>query len=554
LKYNKYADKSAGPKYASKGWPNQDAVAWDEVKGIQVIAVADGHGSKDCFRSEIGSQIAVDVAVELSCKYFDDPHALTPTGINNLKFTIWNTWKSRVKEHWDKHLEDNGPLNDSELRYRDVSDKYKTRFNSSDETEVERYLSVAYGTTLLVAVSTPLQLLFIQIGDGTCVLLKRNGEFSTPVPSDESNFLNVTSSMSEENAFQKIRHALLDRKNTDVETFPIAAFISTDGVDDCFPMFQNEVHLYKLYKNILESVINNGFEATATELSSETLAGLTKSVSQDDISLAFFVYEDIEMLKTTFEHIDISEHTAESDITPEPEPEPVVSPESVVEKTSPVKESTSIAISTTTAISPLLNRSEASIERKALKVGDITEFGHYKWKLLQVEEQKRLLLITEHIIENKAFSNDMTKPVSWSNCDLRKYLNDEFLNGFNEDEKSRIGEYSLKNESNPWFGTSAGKHTCDKIFVLSLEELVKYFGDSGQLKDKNPHNRNHIDDDYNYKRVCTLNGTISSWWLRSPGSTPSTFAIVKPEGRISLHGALVKEDNIGIRPALWMKI
>jgi hypothetical protein len=54
--------------------------------------------------------------------------------------------------------------------------------------------------------------------------------------------------------------------------------------------------------------------------------------------------------------------------------------------------------------------------------------------------------------------------------------------------------------------------TDDYIFLLSLEEVVKYFGDSGQLLNGNPNYEHGISDEYNGARIAyTLNGSTSEW-------------------------------------------
>jgi serine/threonine protein phosphatase PrpC len=314
MKYRLFAEKSLGNKYKEKGWVCQDAVYKGdkyEEKNFQAITVADGHGSRDAFRSEYGSKFATEEATNYSYIHCgrstgynpDKQNDFNETGIANLKFTICEMWKKKVKSHWDEQLREYRELSDREIRYQSVTDKYKTRFSNPDKSVVEKYLYYAYGTTLLVAISTSTQLLLLQIGDGTCVVLQRDGEFRTPIPTDDSSFLNVTTSICEENAHLKIRHAVIDR-DFDSPTFPIAVFLSTDGVDDCFPIHKNEEYLFKLYTNVIDSILRIGFEKTFAELKDETLPGLSASGSQDDIALAILVYDDIEILRQVFGNID----------------------------------------------------------------------------------------------------------------------------------------------------------------------------------------------------------------------------------------------------------
>ena len=61
--------------------------------------------------------------------------------------------------------------------------------------------------------------------------------------------------------------------------------------------------MYKLYSIILENVLNVGFEATEAEITDTLLPGMTSKSSQDDISLAYFLTEDISVLCETFDNI-----------------------------------------------------------------------------------------------------------------------------------------------------------------------------------------------------------------------------------------------------------
>jgi hypothetical protein len=307
-----FAKSIPSPRYTIKGWECQDSSDKKEFDRTQVIAVADGHGSSDCFRSEVGSKEAIATAFRQSelycknaCENSDEQIRFSETGIMNFKYAIWQEWRKAVKADWDSRLKNHKLLGEGEVRYETVSDKYKTRFTSMDEDVVERYLYAAYGTTLLFAVAIESQLLLLQIGDGSCVVLQKNGEFCMPVPPDEDNFLNVTVSLCEEDANLKIRHAILDC-DPNSPTSPVAVFLSSDGVDDCYPVFRNEQHLYKLYVIILENILKAGFEATEAEIADNLLPGMTAKSSQDDISLAFLVCGDAAILQEAFDGIKLS--------------------------------------------------------------------------------------------------------------------------------------------------------------------------------------------------------------------------------------------------------
>jgi len=310
MKYKVFAKSVSGSKYTLKGWECQDSSGKLETDFIQGIAVADGHGSGDCFRSEHGSKIAIEVAFKQILLYCDaensdedsEPTYFSETGIINFKYAVWNEWRKVVKNHWNNYLVKENVLGETEERYKSVSEKYRARYTADDKEIVEKYLYVAYGTTLSFAVATPSQVLAMQIGDGSCVILQRDGEFRKPVPSDEDNFLNVTSSLCEDDANLKIRHTVIERGNS--STAPIAIFLSSDGVDDCYPSYMNEKYLYRLYSVIIDNIIKKGYADTEKEIEQSLLTGMTKRGSQDDISLAFFISDNIDYLEEAYKNID----------------------------------------------------------------------------------------------------------------------------------------------------------------------------------------------------------------------------------------------------------
>lgn len=315
MKFKKFATSLLGSKYKEKGWIKcQDYSDTYETDSVQVIAMADGHGGSDYFRSEVGAKSAVNAAIGTTIHYWKKSEAdantceeelkFSDSSIRNFKFDILANWKNLVKMHWESRKAECDGNYDNEIRYISVSDKYKARYTSDDAGEVEKYLYVAYGTTLIVAIAIKSQILILQVGDGTCVLLKRNGEFSVPVPIDEDNFLNKTSSLSEEDVFpKKFRHSIIDRKIGSSDEV-VAVFLSSDGVDDCYPYHKNEEHLYRLYSMIIANVLEEGYEETLEEIETDLLQDMSDRVSQDDISLAFFISGDAEVLREAYDGVE----------------------------------------------------------------------------------------------------------------------------------------------------------------------------------------------------------------------------------------------------------
>lgn len=398
--YITFAHSSWGPKYKAKGFACQDYSDKQNLDDVQIIAVADGHGSNDCFRSNIGSELAVKIAFEMiseyeveGCfssdnngqQYLDSINAemkelpiiqdglegqeyslceikapsvdynswlqkrqniysamsdkaknrnsnnyssgfirFSEDGIKSFKYQFWKRWRAAVKKDWDSKLSiyikeckynygDNYKLEDlnniiekHESRFQKVSNKYKDRYLTK---EADKYLYTAYGTTFLLVLSIESQILLLQIGDGTCVVMQRNGTFSVPVPADENNRLNVTVSLCEEDAYKKIRHAILD--NDVPELAPVAVFLSSDGLDDCYPVYHNDKYLYRLYYEILKKLSTDSSAKALDELKQEIkdslLPNMTFRVSQDDISLAFLVDDDINALREALARVSLND-------------------------------------------------------------------------------------------------------------------------------------------------------------------------------------------------------------------------------------------------------
>jgi hypothetical protein len=185
--------------------------------------------------------------------------------------------------------------------------------------------------------------------------------------------------------------------------------------------------------------------------------------------------------------------------------------------------------------------------------GKITFCG-YDWFVLDKKDGKTLI-ITEKVIEKRPYHHEETE-ITWETCDLRQYLNGEFYGSFNEADRTRIFEVANENPNNPWDGTEGGNATTDKVFLLSIDEVVNYFGDSGQLKAKPTGPKGEswwFDDQYNIDRSAKVGSKNAWWWLRSPGYIGSCVSYINTNGRVHVHGGGVNGKIGGVRPALWLK-
>jgi len=191
-------------------------------------------------------------------------------------------------------------------------------------------------------------------------------------------------------------------------------------------------------------------------------------------------------------------------------------------------------------------------DRILAEVGEIIDFGGYRWLVLEVQDG-HALIITENLLMMGLGQFDNRTTANWGNSFIRQHLNSEFINRLNPSDKSRIRETLVINENNPWFHTSGGGRTEDKIFLLSIHEVLRYFGDSGQLISR-PEIM-FISDEFNSHRIALFEDGTSRWsWLRSPGGKPNLAVGIDAAGNIVIYGSGINNPSPGVRPAMWINL
>ncbi|GHU55089.1 hypothetical protein AGMMS49975_16470 [Clostridia bacterium] len=219
----------------------------------------------------------------------------------------------------------------------------------------------------------------------------------------------------------------------------------------------------------------------------------------------------------------------------------------------------------TSATTPPIQSTSKTNSMVVPVVGSTIKFGKYDWRVLDVQNGQALL-VAKDATHNKMKYNENRTDVTWETCTLREWLNYNFFRSiFSEREQSRIALTTNINESNQWYGTAGGYNTQDRIFLLSISEVVKYFGDSGDLANKRKKdfkgNLTNIGyclyDQYNSARIANYDGSSTWWWLRSPGISSADAALVFPSGTVNFCGTRVRYDfgtGGGVRPALWLNL
>lgn len=203
-----------------------------------------------------------------------------------------------------------------------------------------------------------------------------------------------------------------------------------------------------------------------------------------------------------------------------------------------------------------------------MKKGDKIRFGKYFWRIIDVQTDK-VLIITDEIIEQQNYHTQKVN-IDWEHSSIRSYLNNEFFTQFSLSEQKQIIPVVNKNKANNWYQTEAGNDTTDLVFLLSLEEVAKYyFGDSSALLDNpKPKQRYWFErkDVNNSLRRAIYQNYIWWWWTRTPGKNQRVSVYIHGDGNIGIQGngicnpsfntlhPISQSNKGGLRPALWLKV
>jgi serine/threonine protein phosphatase PrpC len=250
-----------GASHARDGRPNQDAIAWYPESGIGprlVVALADGHGSRRCFRSDTGSRLAVAVAVALGRHLL----AVRPGG-RPLVAPQADVLGRRIVERWRSSVEDDleaNPLTAAELASGDGQDSF-----------------LAYGTTLMVAIVADSWAMLLQLGDGDILCVDGHGTVRRPIADDPALLADETTSLCLPSAEREFRVSLEELGPDGPEVMVLA----TDGFGNAYP---DEESLLRVGPDVLRQVHEAGMAGVK-----ENLAGWLETAaahSGDDVTAA----------------------------------------------------------------------------------------------------------------------------------------------------------------------------------------------------------------------------------------------------------------------------
>ena len=233
-----------------------------------------------------------------------------------------------------------------------------------------------------------------------------------------------------------------------------------------------------------------------------------------------------------------------------------------------------------------LTNEEKKYDFSNAKAGDIIVFGSYEqdgimsngkedieWIVLSKTKSK-MLVVSRYALDALPY-DAVRHDTTWENSTLRKWLNGNFYKtAFTKAERNMIAKTKLKNADNEEYGTDGGNDTKDKVFLLSLDDVLKTgYGFSSASLDMDMARRcaptkysvsqgiiqlKGVPDEY-----LTIDGIGGcGWWLRFPGEYEQWTSYIDSIGRVDDRGYNsngVSLDAgyfnfIGVRPALYIDL
>ena len=178
-----------------------------------------------------------------------------------------------------------------------------------------------------------------------------------------------------------------------------------------------------------------------------------------------------------------------------------------------------------------------------------------EWLVLE-EDDESMTLLSKDILGAMPYNKDGSG-TTWEKSSIRKYLNSDFYEKiFSNEEKEKILNSELVNNENPDTKTSGGENTSDKVYLLSIDDVKKYFEDENGFAYDSLASK--VFDGLNiniskYENANTWYVGNSAFWLRSPGLYDDDASYINYNGSISINGVNVAYIDMGIRPVIKIK-
>lgn len=196
-----------------------------------------------------------------------------------------------------------------------------------------------------------------------------------------------------------------------------------------------------------------------------------------------------------------------------------------------------------------------------------------KWRVLSIEGSDAFLLADKNLDVQRY--NDKWTSVTWETCTIRSWLNGYgagvnqersdytgigFLDhAFSKEEQSVIRTTNVVNNNNPHYGTEGGNDTSDKVYLLSIDEVMNpAYGFTQKIDCTQV--REAVNTAYVAGGGEINSGSMNSaesadhWWLRSLGHDNFFASFVSFTGFVSRNGSYVFINEKAVRPALHLEL
>ena len=244
---------------------------------LSAAIISDGHGDSNCFRSAQGAKAACEICLNMLRQFQGVNSHITDIRACDFEPTV-RSLEREIAARWKKKVLSDAaanPFSPGELQQ--ASEEIRALYQSGQN--VER----AYGCTLIAAMVTRHYFLCLQIGDGKCVSAYPGGIFVEPVPGDENCIGNRSTSLCSRDAEKLFRHYYSD-------ILPLAAFVSSDGVEESF----DTSGLYHLFYSAACWGRQEGAESACAKMNG-LLPKISEGGSGDDVSLSCFISAEGEL-------------------------------------------------------------------------------------------------------------------------------------------------------------------------------------------------------------------------------------------------------------------
>lgn len=257
-----------GKSHIKLQMPNQDAVKIHALNDRTLLAVvADGHGSKKCFRSDLGAQFAVASAIEIGQAIHGE--WLKDNGDLNTK-KIGKYYTKKIVKRWQNLVNDH-------IATKPFEPSILGELSPGEQKSIEKNPLMAYGSTLVMTLLIDKYIICYQLGDGDILFVSKTQKVTRPLKKDQRHMGNDTLSL----CLYKPEKEFQIRVFRDLKSLLHMIVLSTDGYANSF---SNDAEFKKVGVDLMRLAQDEGL-ACIDEHLKDWLDETTQLGSGDDISV-----------------------------------------------------------------------------------------------------------------------------------------------------------------------------------------------------------------------------------------------------------------------------